>query len=277
MSAAPSRAGATRRVFPIGPGTGTGTGTGSLDVLEAGDGPLLGHLHGMLGNPGVPPLVAELSARHRVVAPSLPGFDRTPGSSDLRSMHDWVVALGEIVDVAGIAGTPLVATSIGAMLALELAAVRPEAVGRLVLVAPLGLWDDADPVADPFGTTLGEQRAMLTADPATSAPFYDLDPSLPAGEQVEEGVRRYVSRRTVASLVWPIPDHGLAGRLHRVRCPVTLIWGSADRLCPPTYARRFADLLPSVAGVYFVDGAGHHADWDRPVEVAALVEAALAS
>ncbi len=267
MSGAGSRAGATRRQLPCDAAT--------IDVLQAGDGPLLGHLHGMLGNPGVPPLVAELSVRHRVVAPSLPGFDATPPATGLRSMHDWVVALGGIVDAAGMAGAPLVATSIGAMLALELAAVRPEAFGRLVLVAPLGLWDDADPVADPFGTTLGEQRALLTADPATSAPFFDLDPSLPAGEQIEEGVRQYVTRRTVASLVWPIPDHGLAARLPRVRCPVTLVWGTADRLCPPTYARRFAEALPAVDGVHLVDGAGHHADWDRPAEVAAIVEASL--
>ena len=29
----------------------------------------------------------------------------------------------------------------------------------MVLVAPFGLWDDSDPVADPFGTTLSVQRA----------------------------------------------------------------------------------------------------------------------
>ena len=53
--------------------------------------------------------------------------------------------------------------------ALELAAVRPEAFSHLVLLAPMGLWDAEDPVADAFGTTMTEQRALLTADPAATA------------------------------------------------------------------------------------------------------------
>src|SRR5690606_31650938 len=170
---------------------------------------------------------------------------------------------------------PCVASSVGAMLALEVAAVRPEAFEQLVLIAPLGLWDDEDPVADPFGHTLSEQRALLTADPAASAPFFDDPPECDAAERVERGMRRYLTRTSVASLVWPIPEHGLATRLHRVTCPVTLVWGAADRLVAPRYAERFAARLPNVAAVHLVEGAGHLAEWDRPAAVAAHVDRAL--
>ena len=249
-----------------------------LVVREVGEGPTVGYLHGLVGNPAVHPFLSALAGAgegHRVVAPCLPGFSGSAACADLRSMHDWVVATSEALDLAGVSGGPVVASSIGAMLALEVASVRPEAFERLVLVSPLGLWEPSDPVADPFGTTMGQQRKILTADPAVTAPFFEDDPTLPPAELIELNVGRYLARTAGASLVWPIPEFGLDTRIHRVTCPVTLVWGSADRVAPVSYLERFAARLPNVVATHVVDGAGHLAEWDRPAEVAALVEAAL--
>lgn len=251
---------------------------GTVKVVEAGEGPVVGYLHGMVGLPSgeLPPLLAELAADHRVIAPSLPGFTGSSYLDELRVLFDWVVALSELVDVCGMVGAPVVASSVGAMLALELAAVRPEAFSHLVVLAPMGLWDGDDPVADAFGTTMTEQRAMLTADPAATARFFDDDPAVtdPA-ERIELGVSRYLTRTSAASLVWPIPEHGFDQRAHLVRNAVSLVWGTADRLVPPSYSDRFAAVLPNVAGRYRVNEAGHLVDWDRPIEVAAIVRTAL--
>jgi pimeloyl-ACP methyl ester carboxylesterase len=231
----------------------------------------------MIGNPGVHPFLEALAGTgDRAVAPSLPGFTGSSPCEDLRSLHDWVVAASEVIDIAGLAGGPLVASSVGAMLALEVAAVRPEVASALVLVAPFGLWDDDDPVADPFGTTLSVQRQMLTADPAVTASFFDDDDTMPADVLVEVGIDRYHTRTAAAALIWPIPDHGIATRLHRVSCPVTLVWGSEDAIIPPTYLQRWEAALPNVAGTHLVEGAGHHAEWDRPAEVAEIARRALA-
>ena len=252
---------------------------GTLTVVEAGSGPRIGYLHGMIGLPahGLVPLMAELARDHTVVAPALPGFTGSSYCDDLRVQSDWVVALSEVMDLAGLTGAPVVASSVGAMLALELAAVRPEAFARLVLLAPLGLWDAADPVADAFATTLSEQRTILSPNRASTANVFEEDRSVsdPA-EQIELGVSRYLARTSAASLVWPIPEHGLDTRIHLVRCPTTLVWGTADRLVPVSYADRFAGLLPVVAGVRRLDGVGHLPDWDAPTEVAAVVRTALA-
>ena len=110
-----------------------------------------------------------------MTAPSLPGFTGSSEATELRNLHDWVVAASEMIDVAGVTGQPVVASSVGAMVALELAAIRPEAFGPMVLIAPFGLWDPEDPVADPFATTLTNQRQMLTVDPSASASFFDDD------------------------------------------------------------------------------------------------------
>jgi pimeloyl-ACP methyl ester carboxylesterase len=243
-----------------------------LLVRRAGEGPAIGFLHGMVGTPPSHPILAAIAASGReVVAPCLPGFSGSTPCDDLRSIYDWVAATSEVVDLCGLRGQPVVASSIGAMLALELASVRPQAFSQLVLIAPLGLWDDADPVTDPFATTLSVQRRLLTADPAATAAFFDDPDGLEPEAAVEAGVVRYHTRTAAASLVWPIPDHGLRSRIHRVSTPVTLVWGAEDALAPVSYLDRFAQLIPSVTGTHVIDGAGHLAAWDEPAAIAALV------
>ncbi|MFI5317678.1 MAG: alpha/beta fold hydrolase, partial [Myxococcota bacterium] len=57
---------------------------------------------------------------------------------------------------------------------------------------------------------------------------------------------------------------GTAKRLRRVTCPVKLVWGSEDRLMPPSYAKRFAKALGSKAEIVEIRGAGHALDFDAP-------------
>jgi abhydrolase domain-containing protein 6 len=241
-----------------------------------GDGPTVGYLHGTLGvASAVPFLTATASTGLTVVAPSLPGFGSSEPCSDLRTLFDWVCAASEVLDLVAVSGKPCVASSIGAMLALEVAAVRPDAFEELVLVAPFGLWDDAQPVADPFGVTLGVQRELLTVDVEKTATFFENDPSLDADGKISETVQQYQARSTAASLIWPIPEFGLSSRIHRVTCPVTLIWGAQDAIIPVDYLERFASLLPNVVGAHIIEDAGHLVEIDRPDEVAQIVSKAF--
>lgn len=253
---------------------------GHLSVVSTGEGePVVGYLHGMLGNFGCHPALEALAAAtgRRVVAPSLPGFTGSSEPDGLVTTADWVVALSEAVDLVGLTGADVVASSVGAMLALELAAVRPEAFGRMVLVAPFGLWDDADPIADAFGTTLSVQRSMLTASPDASAAFFEDPPDLPADASVEHGVHRYLTRAAAAQLIWPLPEFGLSERLHLVKNPVTLIHGANEQIIPPSYLRRWEQALTHVAGTHLIDGAGHQAEFDAPDQVAAIAATAFTS
>lgn len=243
-----------------------------LAVRRSGEGRAVGFLHGMLGTPPGHPFLAALAANGcDVSAPCLPGFTGSAPSEDLRTIYDWVVATSEVIDLAGLAGGPVVASSVGAMLALELAAIRPEAFSHLIVLAPFGLWFDDDPVADPFATTLTVQRRLLTADPAATASFFDDPAAMEGDELIEFGIDRYHTRTASASLIWPIPEHGLRSRMHRITTPVTLVWGSEDQVIPVSYLDYFADALPNVAGRHVVEGAGHLIAWDQPAAVAALV------
>jgi pimeloyl-ACP methyl ester carboxylesterase len=250
-----------------------------LEVVQVGDPtrPALGYLHGMLGNAGDDAFLSALASAtdSHVIAPSLPGFGPFDGASQLCSFFDWVVAASEIVTLCGLSGAPLVASSIGAMLALEVAAIRPEAFASLVAISPLGLWTEADLVLDLFSLPIREQRQALLARPDVASTFYDDEPTDDESAAVERGVRRYRARRSAASLVWPIPDHGFAGRAHLVVCPVGLVWGNEDAVNPPAYAGQWEALLPHHTGTQRLAMAGHAADWDQPDAVAHSAAALL--
>jgi pimeloyl-ACP methyl ester carboxylesterase len=244
---------------------------GSISTIELGSGPDLLVLHGLLGNPGVSPLLGRLAERYRVVAPSLPGFMPSPCRADIRTLHDWVFTLSELIDSLGMTGAPAVAFSVGGMLALELAAIRPEVFSSLALVAPLGLWVDDDPVADLFAVTTAEQPGLLLRHPEKANAFFVDDINAPDA-LVEHGLSRYRTMRSLANLTWPIPERGLIDRLRRVACPTAILWGGEDRLISPRYAERFAAALPGHPDVTLIADAGHCAEWDAPDAVASAIE-----
>lgn len=244
-------------------------GTWDTSMYRGGDGPGLLYLHGMLGNPGWHPFIQTLARHWTVSAPCLPGFNDAGAPGILRNIHDWTFALSEIVDAAGLSGLPVVAGSVGAMVALELEAIRPGTFGPMTLISPLGIWDDASPVADVFSERTGDQPAFLMASPQNASIFYDNAHYDDAGAAE---LQRYRTRRSAASLVWPLPDHGLASRIHRIGQDVFLVWGAEDRMLPASYRDMFSAHLGTVVGSTVVDGAAHLAEWDRPHEVAALVQ-----
>lgn len=251
-------------------------GPEDIVVHSAGVGTPVGYLHGMIGTPpGAPILGAAAGAEMAITAPCLPGFTGSTPSAATRNIHDWVFHLSAIVDATGLDGGPLIASSVGAMVALELAAVRPDAFSHLILLSPLGLWADDDPIVDAYATTLSAQRRLLTTDPTATGIFFDDPDGLEGDELIEYGVARYQTRTSAASLVWPIPDHNLVDRIHRITTPVTLVWGADDALAPTSYLDRWAAALPNVVGSHTVADAGHLIDWDQPAAVARLAADAI--
>ena len=171
------------------------------------------------------------------------------------------------------AGGDLVAVSVGAALAADVAAVWPDAVRRLVLVSPLGLFDAADPSADIFAQSAAGLGALLCADAAR----FEAHVALPEGaDRVEWTVQQVRAQEAAARLLWPVGDTRLARRLHRVTQPVLLVFGEEDRVLPASYRQRFRGSLPR-ARLRVVAGAGHLVDLDAPQVLARLVTEFLGS
>lgn len=217
-----------------------------------------------------PALDAVIEAGWEVVVPELPGFDGRPGFQVPDDHLAWITVFWDALDATGALPCPVVGASVGAMLAADLAALRPEAVTALALLAPFGICDSANPGLDLFALPASERMAHLFAkgvpEPFTER-FAELGPD-------EGPVARYLSDVAAASLLWPLGDRGQAGRLHRITCPRLALWGGQDELLPVSTSAAWVERgVP----VEVVAGAGHLLEWDAPEEVGARLVTFLAA
>jgi pimeloyl-ACP methyl ester carboxylesterase len=236
---------------------------------EKGRGRPLGVLSGLLGFPSWTPFLEALAAKRRVIVPSLPGH---PGGGDFRKLDDladWVIATQELLEAAGLEGADLVGLGPGATLAAEVAAFAPGFVKRLVLVAPFGLFDEREPVADFWAKRPTELPGTFSEKPAAFAQQLLAPPAGADPIEFQVGLTR--SLEASARLLWPFGERGLAKRLHRIRAATLLVWGGADRIVPASYAKRFAAGIAGRARVRSIPNAGHRVDFDAPEALAKAV------
>jgi pimeloyl-ACP methyl ester carboxylesterase len=241
-------------------------------VWEKGRGSPVFYLAGLAGLPRWTPFLDRLAERHRVIAPSLPGFPGALGHDRLDQPLDWVAAVLDLLEGAGLERGDLIGASVGGALAAEAAAMAPGLVRRLVLIAPFGLYDKAMPPADLWAQRPGSAPALLSARPETYAAFV-APPE--GGNAAEWSIAMTRASEAAARLLWPLGDTRLERRLHRIRCPTLLLWGAQDKVLAPAYAERFAAAIAGPSTVRILPGAGHLADLDASAAAAEAVIAAL--
>lgn len=255
-------AGVTERTIKIG--------GESIRVWEKGSGAPLGYLAGLGGLNTWTPFLDALAKKRKVIVPSLPGF---PGGGllhkKLDTFADWIICMLDLLEAAGLEGKDLVGHSIGGMLAAEVAAFSRASVKSLVLLAPLGLYDEKEPPGDPFNRRANEVAALFSTKPAEFqkerlTPHAGLD----ADATTEWTIVQVRAVESASRLLWPLGDLGLAKRLHRVTCPVKLVWGAEDQIVPASYAKAFAKKLATGPEIQVIPGAGHALEFDAPEAVA---------
>jgi len=170
----------------------------------------------------------------QVVVFGYPGFGGVAADPGLRSLDDlyrWVV------ERLPPGPSHVIAQSMGGVLAVRLAAERPERVERLVLVATSG---GVDVRALGAVEWRQEYRASL--------------PDVPG---------------------WFVDDHAdLADRLGAIRAPTLLLWSDADPVSPLAVARLLAERIAD-ARLVTVPGGTHGFASERPEEVASILRAHL--
>jgi len=250
-----------------------------IRVLEGG--PLDGHpllfLHGVAGLLEEHAFLDLLAGRYRVYAPELPGYGDSTGEELYEDMLDFALHAWDVVTALGLARRRLsvIGHSIGGMIAAEMACLAPEAIDRLVLVDALGLWLDEHPIPDmfsflpfEFGHYLFQDATRGTALLTGGVDFSD-----------DDAMRGFLvanARRlgTAGKMLFPVPNRRLSKRLYRLHTETLVVWGKGDRLVPPVYAKRWAELLPC-ATVVMVGEAGHMVPYEQPEALATEVTSFL--
>jgi pimeloyl-ACP methyl ester carboxylesterase len=176
---------------------------------------------------------------------------RLPGIP-YREAAEW---LGDRLIREGSAGATVVGHSMGGTVALLAAAEKPEAVGRLALIAPAGIFSSRRrrsfvvPIVRSLGRSPG-RLALAARDAARIGP-----------------VRLWrVASDLLASDVSPV--------LGSVQAPTLVVWGADDRLLPPTLGSVFADEIPD-SRLVVLERCGHIPMLERPDGLNAALRAFL--
>lgn len=232
-----------------------------VPLQSAGSGPPLLLLHGAGGAGMWLEIHARLAERFTVFAPVQPGFAGTPLPSWIRGADDVALHTLDLVRLLGLDSPVLVGFSLGGWIATEMAVLRPRSVGRLVLVAPIGV-KTAQPLPDLFIMEPLEAVPYLFADASKAMAL------MPAAPATDVFVRMWEEQAAVARLAWHRPyNPSLRRRLHMIECPTLVVWGSEDRFVAPSHGEMLAREIAG-ARLEVVTGAGHALAIEQPEELA---------
>ncbi|MGZ7023064.1 MAG: alpha/beta fold hydrolase, partial [Ilumatobacteraceae bacterium] len=160
--------------------------------------------------------------------------------------------------------------SFGGMLACELAAHFPALFSRLVVLAPIGLWLDDHPVANWVAKAPDELAALLFHRPDSEVARAMFTPPDDPDAAIAAIVGMTWTTGCTSKFVWPVPDKGLAKRIHRIKAPTLVVWGKQDALVSSAYAAEFGRLIEG-SRVEVLDDCGHIPQLEQPEQTLALV------
>jgi pimeloyl-ACP methyl ester carboxylesterase len=227
------------------------------------------------------PFIAALSAQAEIVAPSHPGFGRSPRLEQFDSMYDLVRLYLDVLEGLPYDQVVVLGLSFGGWLAAELACVCTHKIRRLILVDPvgvkLGARDERD-ITHLFNTPPAELEARAWHDPARR-------PRGPFGLGWQQHVHEVADEDLVllarswdALCLYAWRPHLYNPRLkwwlHRIRVPTLFLWGASDRIVSPEYGRAYSELIPG-ARFEVIAEAGHHPELEQPAAVASTIAAFL--
>ncbi len=248
-----------------------------LTIMDAGSGPPMVFLPDVWGLHWDPFLEA-MSEAHRVLGVHLPGTGGSTGDEWIIDLFDLTYLLTDLLDELDLDDVVVVGNGLGGMLAAELAAMQPQRYRALVLISAYGLWNEAHPNVDVFfhRDQFEVLAAMTFHNP--EHPFRTV--LFPQAESRQEHQTQMVERaqtlQAAAKHLWPLPDRGLARRIHRIISPTLIVWGRKDGVVPVQYAEDFARLIPH-ATIQIQEHSGHLPQVEETEAVAAAVSAFLAA
>jgi pimeloyl-ACP methyl ester carboxylesterase len=240
-----------------------------IEVFEGGQGAPVLFLHGASGVTAGDPFLALLAKQRRVIAPSHPGFGRSPLPDWLDSVDDIAHIHLELIDKLGLNGKlDIIGCSVGGWITAEIATKVPERINRLVMVGPVGVKvgpvDRLD-IPDMFALPQDKVAKLIFHDPEKFRP----DLKSMTDEQINVMAR---NRETLALITWEPYMHNpkLKHRLHRVTAPALFVRGASDGLVSAEYLQKYAALLPN-ARTDTIAQAGHAPQVEQPAALAGKV------
>ncbi len=222
--------------------------------LEAGmdhDDPPLIMLHGYRAGADYwfPHPMPELAEEHHTIALDLPGYGYS-GRLRVHNLNSYAVFMHDFLDVLGYPVVNLLGHSMGAQIAIAMAARQPERVNKLVLVDSAGL---------------------PRFEPQWQVPMKMLGDSSMRHIKLFPLVMRLGARAAAGQegLLMLQKEH-VTGILKSLTMPTLIVWGSRDRVIPMEHGALMARNIPQ-ARLAVIRNAGHMPFYQKPQEFNRLV------
>jgi 2-hydroxymuconate-semialdehyde hydrolase len=253
---------------------------------EGASGPPLLLLHG--SGPGVTaaanwrPVIPALSMRRRLLAPDQLGFGGTAtGEQRTYGRAAWTGHALALLDTVGVGVVDIIGNSMGGAIALSVAAARPAAVRRIVLMGSMGVAMAIPPGLDSvWGYTPGLEQMREVIG------LFAHDRKLITEDLIEMRYQASLSPRARDSwqAMFPEPrqrwvdDLALSGaELAAIEIPVLMVHGRDDRVVPwRNSSAQLLDLLPD-SRLHVLSGCGHWTMIEKTAAFLAVVEPFLAA
>ena len=253
-----------------------------IRLFSGGDGPALLLVHGYGGSAWN---FAELAARlpgRRLIVPDLPGHGHSSPLPATPSLAGFADVLAGICEEEGLDQVDVVGHSLGGVVALRLAERRPKLVRRVVLAAAAGISSStrmAEVTISLAGiirpaSIAGRRVDRIAASPRIRRVLFGMlevsNPDLLTERQVHGFLRAGPLHQDALSAGLALARDDPRQGIHRVHCPVLVLWGGRDRQVPIDdgfeYARRLR------APIRVIADCGHLLIGERPDVCAAAIE-----
>jgi len=264
-----------------------------LHYVDAGQGPAVALIHGLLGSHrNWDHLVDALAVERRVIAPDLLGHGASAKPMGDYSLSAHAAMLRDLFDHLGVSSATIVGHSLGGGIALQFAYLFPDRVDQLVLVSSGGLGRELNPLLRAASLPGAEWVVPVLASRWVRERGDALGRGLArvgirARPDVTEAWRGLSSlsdketRRAFFATTRAVIDPGgqtvnASPRLHlAATVPTLLVWGARDRMIPSWHAVMAQQAIAG-SRVEVFERAGHFPHLDDPERFARLLSEFIA-
>ncbi len=236
-----------------------------VNYIDEGEGSAILLLHGWGSNITLfDGIIKALSPAHRVIAPDMPGFGKTPEPQRAWTVDDYVDFIIKFIDSLGLKEFGVLVHSFGGRVLFKLNAREslPYVINKAVLIDSAGIMPKKS-----FKQKISLKMYKCARSIMSTKLLHFLYPDAVENMRKKRGSADYnnatpIMRQTLVKVV----NEDLKPLISKINCPTLIIWGDNDTATPIDDARQMEQLIPD-AGLVVCEGAGHYSFLEQPAKV----------
>ena len=236
-----------------------------VNYIDEGEGSVILLLHGWGSNITLfDGIIKALSPDHRVIAPDMPGFGKTPEPQQAWAVDDYVDFIIKFIDSLELKEFGVLVHSFGGRVLFKLNAREslPYVINKAVLIDSAGIMPKKS-----LKQKISLKMYKCARSIMSTKLLHFLYPDAVENMRKKRGSADYnnatpIMRQTLVKVV----NEDLKPLISQVNCPTLIIWGDNDTATPIDDARQMEQLIPD-AGLVVCEGAGHYSFLEQPAKV----------